>query len=334
LGLIVEKTSLDDEMLKLLDGLTYVMEQSKRIKRENIPSRLLFEVYCMTDNRKSMKFAESASWINPKAAEVLLQQGLVQRIASDEDERYALTFKGIARCVKKKYGKDLEDQFEGFLELSDQKFNTVDQTTLQWNEKLASISLVLLASTSPSSAIRLNDEANKKVLAEVFQKTLACLKKFYMIRKEEELKTISRGESLASALMSRLLTLSRKTNHYYKYIGKGSEYFFDIEKNGDVDEKRLFFLLKRIFEQYDPDCDYGQMYRELAEISQFYYPRFRARSTSSTVVLSMLRKLKDFMDKEILHLPLKMANKHVDSSIAPFSRSTIEVSHKSDLKLT
>lgn len=305
----MEKTSLDNEMLKLFDGLVYVMEQSKRIKRDDIPSRLIFEIYCMTDNSKSMKFSESASWISPKAADILLEQGLVQRIVSDHDEKYALTFNGIAQCIKNKYGKNLEDQFVKFLELSDQKFNTVDQTTLQWNEKLASMSLILLATASPSSAIRLNDEANKKALSEVFQKTLTCLKKFGMIKKEEELKTVSRGESLASALMSRLLTLSRKTNHYYKYIGKGSEYFFDIEKNGDVDEKKLFFLLKRIFEQYDPNCSYGEMYRELAEISQLYYPRFRARSTSSTVVLSILKELKDFMDKDILHLPLKIVKK-------------------------
>jgi hypothetical protein len=142
------------------------------------------------------------------------------------------------------------------------------------------------------------------MLTEVFQRTLVCLKTYGMVRKEEELKTVSRGESLSSALMSRLDALPRKTNYYYKYIGKGSEYFLDIQMGNDVDEKRLFFLLRRVFEKYIPTCDYGKMYQELAEVSQLCYPRFLSRSVNPNVVLGVLRKMKDFMDKEILNLPL------------------------------
>jgi len=303
MGLKLQQPSLEDEMLRLFDGLISVMGQSKRIKKEDVPSKLIFEIYGMTENSKSKKFAESATWLNPEVADTLLEQGIIQRVISEDNEKYALTFKGIAQCIRIKYGKTLEEQFLNFLELSDKKFNTVEQTKLLWNEKLASLSLVLLASTSPSSAIRLNNEANKAVLTEVFQKVLACLKRFDMIEKEYELKTVSRGESPVSALMSRLDTLARKTKHYYKYVGKGSEYYFDIEKDSGIDEKRLFFLLRRIFEQYNPSCDYGEMYKELAGISQLYYPRFLSRSVNSTIVLTILQKLKDFMDEEILHLP-------------------------------
>ena len=299
----MEKPSLKDEMMKLFEELVYVMEQAKKIQRENVPSNIIFQIYGMTKNSMSKMFSESATWVNPEVVDTLLEQGIIQRVISEDDEKCALTFKGIAQCIQTKYGKSLEQQFLEFLDLSDKKFNTAEQTQLFWNEKLACLSLIILASTSPSSAIRLNDEANKAVLTEVFQKVLACLKNYGMVRKEVGLKTVSRGESPVSALMSRLNALARKTNHYYKYIGKGSEYFLDIERNEQVVKNRMSFLLKRIFEKYNPDCNYGAMYRELTEIGQLYYPRFRARSVNSTIVLDILRRLKDFMDKEILHLP-------------------------------
>jgi hypothetical protein len=214
-----------------------------------------------------------------------------------------LTFKGIARAIEMKYDIGFEKQFLKFLELSDQKFNTGELSQLRWDEKLASLSLILMASTSASSAIRLNNEGNKIVLGEVLDKTLDCLKKYGMIEKEEKLKTKSRGESPVSALMSRLNALSRKTNHYYRNITQESGYFFDIEKDGDIDEKRLFFLLGRIFEYNRQDCKYEEIYRELAEISQRYSPRFRNRSTNSFISLAILKKLKEFTELEIWHLP-------------------------------
>lgn len=295
--------NVKNEMLRLFEELVSVMEQSKRIKREEVQSKLIFEIYNMTENSKSKKFAESALWIDPEAAEVLLEQGTIQRIQVEDSEKYSLTFKGIAQCIQIKYGITLEEQFLNFLGLSDKKFNTAEQTKLQWDEKLASLSLILLASTSPSSAIRLNNEQNKAVLTEVFQSALACMKKFNLIGKEHNLRTVNRGEAPVSALMSRLNALPRKTNHYYKIVGRGSEYYFDIEKNNNIDEKRLFFLLRRIFEKYDPTCNYEELYKELSDLSQLYYPRFLSRSVDPITVLTILQKLKEFLDNEILQLP-------------------------------
>jgi hypothetical protein len=293
-------------MLKLFEDIIATMEKSKRIKEPEIPSALIFELLNMTTTSKCKVFAESADWVDPKLVDTLMEHGLIQGVVSESgvSEKFALTFKGIVRCIHLKYGKTFEEQYDSFLEKTDQKFNTSEQTQLLWNEKVATLALILLASTSPLAAIRLNSEANKVMLTEVFQKTLVCLKNYGMVRKEEELKTVSRGESLSSALMSRLDALPRKTNYYYKYIGKGSEYFLDIQLNQEIDAKRMFFLLRRIFENYIPACDYRKMYKELAEISQLYYPRFISRSVSPTIVLGILRKLKDFMDKEILNLPL------------------------------
>lgn len=290
-------------MMKLFEKLVYVMEKTRRIKEETAPSNMIFTIQTMTKNSMSKVFFESATWIESEAAEALLEQGIIQRIVSENDGKYALTFRGIAQCVYMKYGISHERQFLRFLELLDQKFNTAEQGRLSWKEKLACLSLIILASTSTSSAVRLNSQANKAVLTEVFQKILNYLKEYDLIQKEAKLKTVSRDETPVSALMSRLNALPRKTNHYY--FGKNSEYFLDIEKNGQIIEKRVSFLLKKIFESYSPDFSYQEMYMRLAEISHVYYPRFQARSVDTTVVFGILRKLKTFMDSEVLQLPLK-----------------------------
>jgi len=292
--------------MNLFRRLVYVLEQSPRFKKEDVPSEAIFQIYNMSRNPKSKIFSDSSAWVSPEVSDTLLEQGIIQKIASDDSEKFTLTFKGIAQCIQKEYGVSLEDQFMRFLELSDRKFNTTEQSQLSWKEKLACLSLILLASTSDSSGIRLDNEANKVVLTEVFQKTLTFLKAHNMVRKEKELKTVHRGETPVSGHMSRLTALPRKTNHYYRYVRKRSEYFLDLEKNGQVVSKRVFFLLKRIFENYKPNSNYEEMYRELVAISQLYYPRFQARSISPTTALNILRILKDFLNRRILELPLQM----------------------------
>jgi hypothetical protein len=300
--LTLRQYSLEDKMLELFDGLISTLGQSKEFKEEDIPSRLIFDMYKMWKSSSSRKFSESASWVDPDTADALLEQGLVQKIISDEGEKYALTFKGIAKCIKIRYDLTLEDQFLRFLELADQGFYTEAQTPLTWREKLATLSLILLASTSEPAAIRLSNETNKAALTEVLQKTLSCLKKVGAIDRKEELTTVKRGENPSSALMCRIDTLARKTRQYYKCTGH-SEYFLDIEKEGDIDEKRLYFLLERVFERYDPECNYRETYQDLAGISQFHYPRFLARSVNPTIVLTTLRELREFLGGEILKLP-------------------------------
>lgn len=317
-------------MIRLFEELVIFVEQSKRMKRESMDSNLLFDIYNMTGPNRSEVFSKSATWVNPEHVDSLVEQGIIQRVASEDPEKYALTFKGIALSIKIKYGKNLEEQFLKFLQLSDKKFTTAEQTQLNWSEKLASLSLILVASISDSAAIRLNNEANKTVLNEVFEKTLGSLKKFGVVKREEKFKTYSRGEHPVSALMSRLNTLAQKTNHYYKNLSQESGYFFDIEKDGAIDERKLFFLLRRIFGYWDPNCDYGEMYRESAEISRIYSPRFLARSTNPTVSLSILKKLKDFMDKEILHLPQQpQPNLEARGTLAGEARD-----HKTKIKTT
>jgi len=266
----------------------------------------------MNSNNISKAFLDSASWIDPGVVDFLSEQGLIQRIPSEDAGKYALTFKGIVQAVRMKHTITLEEQFLRFLQMADQKFSTGEQATFDWDEKLASLSLLLMTSTSEASAVRLNNQNNKTVLSQVFDDTLTCLKKYSIVSADERLRTKSRDESPVSALMSRLNKLARKTNHYYVNLREESGYFFDIEKKGEVDEKRLMFLFRRIFESASKDRDdYGEMYKELADISQHYSSRFLGRSTSLDISLSILKRFKDFIDMEIWRLPHPISTKQM-----------------------
>lgn len=291
------------EMLKLFDSLLCAAkEQFKKTKDDDVFATLIFDILNMTQNNRSKLFSGSGTWVAPEVTDNMLGQGVIQKVVSEENEKYALTFKGIAECIRMKYNKGLQDQFLKLLELSDQKFNGAQQSGLTWKEKLASLSLILVGSTSIASEIRLDDEANKAVLNEVFEKTLGCLKKHGIIEKEEELKSTS-GEHPVTAIMRRVNDLTRKTNLYYLNDRSVNGYYFDIEKNGDLNENRVFFLLGRIFEFYDLKCDYREVYEELAKISQLYSPRFRARTMNPNISFSVLKRLKNFLDNEVMRLP-------------------------------
>jgi hypothetical protein len=135
---------------------------------------------------------------------------------------------------------------------------------------------------------------------EVFQEVLTCLKKYHLAEDKDELKTSSRGENPVAGHMARLDFLPRKTRHYY--IGKDYVYYFNIESNQGIDSNKLYFLLTRCFEGYDETCDYADMYRELSRISQKYSTRFLGRNVNPSAVLSILSKLKEFLENDIYRL--------------------------------
>ena len=304
MGLGKMQQNVTAEMKKIFVSLIDVMKKHKKMNRNSIPSRLLYEIYNMWTTTKSKILHKSACWIEPNIANRLIEKGFVQKVSSETDEKYSLTLTGIAHCIEAIYGKKLDEQFIDFLTLVDRKFRTVEEAAFNWKEKLGTLSLILLASSSQSSAIRLTNETNKRTLAEVFQKTLVILKDFGIVVRKEELKRVDRGESIASAHMSRLNKLARKTNHYYKIIGRGSEYYLDIEKNEKLDKTRLFFLLRKVFDRFDPQCEYEMLCKELQKISQEFYPRFVARTLNPLILLNISKSLSRFMQFEIMKMPI------------------------------
>jgi len=306
--LVLEQDDLEAEKKKLLESLIAAVAKTRRVKRQDLPSKVLFEIYNMNQNNMSKVLSESAMWLTPSHANSLLDQGYVQRIVSEGQEKYTLTFKGISDCVKYSYGQTLEEQFLKFLDYSDLKFASVEASPFKWDEKLAGISLILVGSTSASSAIRLNNDTNRAVFTEVFDRVFICLKKFGLVNVDEKLRKVSRGESPVMAVMSRLNTLARKTNHYYRSIPQESAYFFDIETEGTTDERKLSFLFRKMF-QSSPEANFDEMFKELADISRVYSPRFLARSTNQTNELLIVRKMKDFFDSDIHSITIATVEK-------------------------
>ena len=290
--------ALDGDKLKLLDALIESQRKTRRSKRDDPTPRLLFEIYNMSQNNMSKVLTSSAMWLPPESSRVLVDQGLIQRVPGENEEKYALTLKGIAEAMKLRYGQTLEEQFLRFLELSDQKFATVDQIPFKWDEKLVSLSLILMASTSSSSAIRLNNETNQTVLGNVFNGVLSSLRGYGVVERGEKLREVSRGESPVMAVMSRLNTLARKSNHYYENVPQESAYYFDIEVEGKIDEKKLHFLLSKIFFR-SPETNFDGLQKDLSDIGQLYSPRFLGRSINPLNAITILRKMRDFFDTDV-----------------------------------
>ncbi|MFZ7136865.1 MAG: hypothetical protein ACOWW1_00375 [archaeon] len=296
----------DKELIRLFTCLTHILAKKKKINRDKIPSQLLYEILNMSSTNVSKVFHNSAIWFEPEVAERLVEKGLIQKIANYSDEKYALTLTGVAYCIKKEYKKNFDEQFIDFLTLTDQKFNTTEIASFTWKEKLGALALILLSSTSSLSAVRLKNETNKIILAEVLEKTLTLLKKYNLVDEGKKLKGVTRGESIASAFMCRLNSLPRKTNHYY--VGKDSEYYINIEKNGKLDKKRLSFVLSKIFDSYDPCCNYSMMNKELQEISQKYYHRIVTRRLNSLILLELSNSIRKYLQFEIMKMPMISEN--------------------------
>ena len=178
----------------------------------------------------------------------------------------------------------------------------MEQTGLNWREKLATLGLLVTASTSHTSAIRLNNLTNKEVLGEVITLTLGFLKEHGLVRQKRQAKPVKRGEHPVSSLMSRLDKLPKKTNHYFQYIRDEWGYFFDVENDGILDENKVFFLLGKVFEAYDPTANYDEAYQQLSQISQQHSIRFLSWSVDPTISLNVIRLLKEFFEREMLFL--------------------------------
>jgi len=293
----------DEELLNLYDLLIKSIVKNKIIKKDYDEKKILFNIYNLTKNRKSQIFSSSSKYLNDEISNYLLNKRYVQKISNIGNEKYSLTFNGIAYCINLKYKKSFEEQFLNFLDLSDLEFTRViDPSPLNWKEKIATVTLLLMACTSENSALRLNNVSNKETLEEVFLKVINCFKKHKLIIDKAILKSPSRGESRSSALMSRLNALPRKTNHIYKYITKESGYYLDIQKNGDIDNKKLNFLLKKIFEKYYDNKNYNMIKDELIDINQKYYTRFLNRNINQKLIYNIIKNFSSFFEREIWRL--------------------------------
>lgn len=282
------------------------LREKKTIKNEDIPDTILFELINMTKNNITAILTESAGYIEYENRDYLKNEKLIQTVSTGDVEKYALTLKGIAYCINIEYKTSFENQFLAFLRYADDKITLEPENlSLDWKEKLATLTLLLLASTSESSAIVLNEKMNQKTFEAALREILKILQNSGLLEVKHELPE-SRGEPPATLFMrSRINELPRKTNHIYTNIGRGGGYYLDIETKEGVDEGKIAFLLRRIFENYHPDIKYFELKNSLMKISEKYHPQFLARRINSKAIFGITNKLDSFFDSEIWELPVK-----------------------------
>ncbi len=172
---------------------------------------------------------------------------------------------------------------------------SIQSESLNDKEKLTSLCLLLVASSSIASEIRLDDEANQKVMSIVLKETLECLKEFKVVNKLEELK-IAKGETSLCGIMRRSNELTRKTKLYYLNDKDCPGYYFDIEKDEKPRIDRIAFLLEKIFDKLN-QCDYSELYLKLSNISGLYAPKFRGRKLNTNVLFSIIQEMKHLLEK-------------------------------------
>jgi hypothetical protein len=304
-GVRLSEQEINSDLIRLFENLSISSKKKiKKVKTDTIDEKnetsIILQLIKMNGNNRSQIFTSSADWVNPKNIELLLEKRFIQSIPSENGEKYALSLAGIAECIRIKSQISLEDQYITFLHNADKEFNKIEDPHLEWKEKLATLSLTLLGSTSQLSAITLDNNQNQAVLAEVFQEVLSCLKRYGLVEQKEELKPSSRGENPIAGVFARLDTLPRKTNHYY--YGKDYVYYISVETKQEIDFDKLTFIFKKIFDGYEGSYNYADMYQELSRISQKYSPRFLGRSINPSILLVMLGQLKEFLDTDIYHL--------------------------------
>jgi hypothetical protein len=289
---------LDSDLISLYDSLISVASkrpQFSGIVPQLFPLEFLFELHRMTKNNMIILLAESGESLSAEKADILLKSKLIHQVLSGEQEKYSLTLKGVASCIQLKYGLTLGHQFENFLELCDEKVMGIQNSSLNDKEKLASLCLLLVASGSIASEIRLDDEANQKVMSSVLTETLQCLKDFKVVNTLKELR-IAKGEITVCGIMRRSNELTRKTNLLYLNDKDCPGYYFDIEKNGEPRSERITFLLKKIFDQYDYQCNSSKLFERLSNISGLYAPKFRGRKLNSNVLLGIIKEIKHYLE--------------------------------------
>ena len=232
----------------------------------------------------------------------LLENGLIQ-ISADGQEKYSLTFKGIAEVLRYKYNVTYERQFSDYLKDIDNEYSAIDTSEFSWKDQLSTLCFILVGATSVNSAVVLDTPENISLMTEVFENGLQVLKKFKIVNNDAMLTTGVRGEAPVLFLINRLRDLPKRTNHYYQNPGK-SVHYFEVEEAGHVSREKVMFLLKKIFfKSMIPILDYLSLSQELQELSLKHSPGFINRKILQRNIFEINSILQEFIHDERNRLP-------------------------------
>ena len=293
----------ENKLSFLFDSLlNFILEdKTMKLSDEREYTDIIFKIIVKKDKNRSKLFADSSLFIDKMTASGLLENGLIQ-ISADGQEKYSLTFKGIAEVLRFKYNVTYERQFSDYLKDIDNEYSAIDTSEFSWKDQLSTLCFILVGATSVNSAVVLDTPENISLMTEVFENGLQVLKKFKIVNNDAMLTTGVRGEAPVLFLINRLRDLPKRTNHYYQNPGK-SVHYFEVEEAGHVSREKVMFLLKKIFFKYDPNTDYVSLSQELQELSLKQSPGFINRKILQRNIFEINSILQEFIHDEIHRLP-------------------------------
>lgn len=305
----------ENKLSLLFESLVGLLIKEKTVKQSDRQfTDMLFKILSKKEMNRSKLFANSALYVDKTIANSLVEEGLIQLSASDGQDKFCLTFKGIAEVLRSKYNVPYEKQFHDYLNDLDKTYSAIDKSDFTWKEQLASMSLLLVGSTSANSAVILDSKGNVDLMTEVFEKVLFSFQKYGLINDEAMLTTGVRGEPPVLFLINRLQDLPKKTNHYYRNPGK-SVHYFELEDGERVNEQRVLFLLKKIFINYRRDVAYAKLCEELQNISIKYSPGFSNRKVMQRNIFDTNAYLQEFFQDVVHKLPPLTAKTEVNDKM-------------------
>lgn len=295
---------VESKLSFLFDSLSNLLIREKTIKPDERQfTDMLFKILSKKGPNQAKLFANSALFVDKTLANSLLEDGLIQLSASDGQDKYCLTFRGIAEVLRFKYNISYEKQFSDYLNDLDKTYSAIDESDLSWKEKLTTFSLLLVGACSVDSAVVLDTKSNVDLMTEVFEKVLYTLQKYELIESDAMLTTGVRGEAPVLFLINRLKDLTKKTNHYYRNPGK-SVHYFELGEDGHVSKQKEFFLLKKAFSKYQEKLNYNKLSEELQAISLKYSPGFANRKITQRDIFDINGYLLEFVQDEVHRLPV------------------------------
>jgi hypothetical protein len=289
-----------DTLLNLYDNFIYEVKNS--VIKKYDPTSIISELHFVNNNNRTSIFTNISINLTADISNKLQIQELIQSVSVQGIKKWTFTLKGLAYIISNQELITFADQYSNLLKNFDDKFNFKSNTKLDWKEKLATLSLLVMASTSKNSSIKLDNSSNRDIFEKILTKTLDCLKHHKIVDKKRKLPK-SRGEPPSTLFMrSRINDLPAKTNDVYVNLGKGKGYYLDIEQELELNKEKMWFLLNLVFEPYNAAINYDDLKNELITISEQYSTQMLTRNVDSGILFDTLNKIDEYFNIEIHYL--------------------------------
>ena len=294
-----------DALVRLYDNFQYEINKSKVIKRYD-PSSIIYELLTVTKNNRSSILTNISVTLTDDVSTNLENLGLLQSLDVQGIKKWTITLQGLSYIISAYDSLSFFDQFSNLLRCYDSKFKLDSKKQLEWKEKLVTLSLILMVSTSKTSAIVLDNSSNRTLFEELLSRTLSCLNRHNIFEKKRKLPKSKGGEPMATLIVrSGISDLPAKTNDIYVNLGGGEGYYLDIEQSLELDKEKMWFLMNLIFEHYDTSVNYDELKTELINISEQYSTQMMTRNVNSRILFDILNKIDEYFNIEINELPYR-----------------------------